>query len=217
VIGPLLGLAGYELLGHRIRPLLVIAVVPAMLSAALVAAVRPVLVVLALFALVNFPDALLLLRLDEIGFPVTALILAYVTYNLVYAAASYPAGLLADRVRPRRVFAIGLAFFALGYLGLGLVHSHLLAWALLGAYGLFAAATDGVGKAWISGLVHGGQQSWAQGLYQGISGLGILIAGVWAGLLWGSGGRVPLLVSGSVAVVLAALLLAGSPCRTPAA
>ena len=40
VIGPLLGLAGYELLGHRIRPLLLIAVVPAVLSVLLVAAVH---------------------------------------------------------------------------------------------------------------------------------------------------------------------------------
>jgi MFS family permease len=39
VVGPLLGLAGYELLSHRIRPLLVIAVVPATLSVLLVLAV----------------------------------------------------------------------------------------------------------------------------------------------------------------------------------
>src|SRR5690242_11402461 len=36
VVGPLLGLAGYELLGHQIAPLLWVAVVPAVLSVALV-------------------------------------------------------------------------------------------------------------------------------------------------------------------------------------
>src|SRR5689334_9361422 len=40
VVGPLLGLAGYELLGHRIPPLLWIAVVPAVCSVALVFLVR---------------------------------------------------------------------------------------------------------------------------------------------------------------------------------
>ena len=40
VVGPLIGLAGYALLDHRIRPLLVIAVIPAVLSALLVAAIR---------------------------------------------------------------------------------------------------------------------------------------------------------------------------------
>ena len=40
VIGPLVGLAAYELLDHQIRPLLVIAVFPAILSVLLVAAKR---------------------------------------------------------------------------------------------------------------------------------------------------------------------------------
>src|SRR4029077_17658274 len=40
VVGPLLGLAGYELLDHQIRPLLWVAVVPAVLSVALVFLVR---------------------------------------------------------------------------------------------------------------------------------------------------------------------------------
>src|SRR3954447_5982177 len=40
VVGPLLGLAGYELLDHKIAPLLWVAVVPAVLSVALVYLVR---------------------------------------------------------------------------------------------------------------------------------------------------------------------------------
>ena len=40
VAGPLIGLAGYELLDHEIPPLLYIAIVPAALSVALVALVR---------------------------------------------------------------------------------------------------------------------------------------------------------------------------------
>ena len=40
VVGPLIGLAGYELLDHQIPPLLYIAIVPAVLSVALVALVR---------------------------------------------------------------------------------------------------------------------------------------------------------------------------------
>ena len=40
VVGPLLGLAGYELLDHQIPPLLYVAIVPAVLSVALVFLVR---------------------------------------------------------------------------------------------------------------------------------------------------------------------------------
>jgi MFS family permease len=159
------------------------------------------------FGLVNFPDALLLLRLNEIGFGVVEVILAYVTYNLVYAAASFPAGMLADRLPRSVVFGFGLVFFAVCYLGLGLTTDPVMAWALIGVYGLFAACTDGVGKAWVSALAGHDRQATAQGVFQGGSGLAILVAGVWAGLLWGEDGQVPLVISGAVGACFAAALL----------
>ena len=100
-----------------------------------------------------------------------------------------------------------MMFFAIGYVGLGLTHDHVTAWLLIGVYGLFTACTDGVGKAWISSLVGADRQSTAQGIFQGGSGLAILVAGLWAGLLWGTDGRLPLLVSGTVAACFAAVLL----------
>jgi MFS family permease len=159
------------------------------------------------FGLVNFPDALLLLRLHEIGFGVVGVILAYVTYNLVYALFSLPAGVLSDKLPRYAVFGVGLVFFAIGYVGLGLTTDHTVAWVLIGVYGLFAACTDGVGKAWASSLAGADRQSTAQGVFQGFSGLAILIAGVWAGLLWGADGRLPLLISGVVGACFAAALL----------
>ena len=233
VVGPLLGLAGYQLLDHRIAPLLWVAVVPGFLSVALVFLVRErrrvvaraarppvfsrvgelprrywrVTAVLVAFGLVNFPDALLLLRLNEIGFSVVEVILAYVGYNTVYALASYPAGLLADRIGRPGVFAVGLVFFAIGYTGLGLTAEPVAAWLLIGVYGLFTGCTDGVGKAWISSLVGPDLQASGQGLFQGLSGFAVLAAGLWAGLLWGADGRLPLLASGVAGGVFAAGLI----------
>lgn len=233
VVGPLLGLAGYELLDHRIAPLLWVAVIPAVLSVVVVLAVRDtrrapgaeregvfsrvrdlpghywrVTAVLVAFAVVNFPDALLLLRLNEIGFSVVEVILAYVGYNVVYAVSSYPAGALADRIPRPAVFGIGLVFFAVGYIGLGLTTDTVAAWLLIGAYGLFTGCTDGVGKAWISSLVGGDLQSSAQGVFQGANGFAVLAAGLWAGLLWGEDGSLPLVISGVVGAVLAVVMIA---------
>ena len=233
VVGPLLGLAGYELLDHRIPPLLYIAIVPAVLSVLLVALVRenrrvgprperqPVLAglrdlprrywrvtaVVVGFGVVNFPDALLLLRLNEIGFGVVGVILAYVGYNLVYAVGSFPAGVLADRLPRPAVFGFGLVFFAVGYIGLGLTTNTVAACVLIAMYGLFTAFTDGVGKAWVSSLVGADRQASAQGVFQGASGLAVLAAGLWAGLLWGADGRSPLLISGVVGGLFAIALL----------
>lgn len=231
VIGPLLGLAGYELFHHRIAPVLYLAVIPGVLSVLLVFWVRErararesrppvfagmrqlparywrVTTVLVAFALVNFPDALLLLRLNEIGFGVAGVVLAYVGYNAVYALASYPAGALADKLTPPTVFAIGLVFFAVGYVGLGVTTNTAAAWGLIAVYGLFTACYDGVGKAWISTLVPDGLQSSAQGVFQGLSGFAVLAAGLWAGFSWGTAGQVPLLVSGGVGAAFAVGLL----------
>lgn len=233
VVGPLLGLVGYQLLDQQIAPLLWVAVVPAVLSVALVFLVRErvplpnkatrravfsrvkdlprsywrVTAVVVAFGLVNFPDALLLLRLNEIGFSVTEVILAYVGYNAVYAVASYPAGLLADRVGKPLVFGIGLVFFAIGYTGLGMTADALSAWLLIGVYGLFTGCTDGVGKAWVSSLVADDVQGSAQGVFQGLSGFAVLAAGLWAGFLWGADGRLPLLISGVAGGVVAVVVL----------
>jgi MFS family permease len=241
VIGPLIALVGYELLDHRLQPLLWLAVVPAVLSAALVFVLRepPSLVdpvettpaadavvstsstdvpglgrdfwrvvgILGLFSLVNFPDALLLLRLHDIGFSVAEVILAYVGYNLVYAGLSYPAGAVADRLSPQKVVAVGLLVFAVVYAGLGLTTGHLTSWLLMAGYGAYTGLTDGVGKAWVSGLLPAQSQGTGQGIFQGILGAGVLVAGLWAGLAWGGDGHVPLVLAGSLAGLVGVFLL----------
>jgi len=236
VIGPLLGLAGYQLLSNRndLRPLFLIALVPAALSVLLVAAVRagsaakpvPAMTVeprrslppvfwrtvglLVTFSVLNFPDALLLLRAHQLGLDLAGVVLAYALYNAVYALASFPAGWLSDRLSPQRVFVIGLGFFAVGYLGLGLATTSAWVWLILPLYGGFNACTDGVGKAWISGLVGDDRQGSAQGMYQGLIGAAVLVAGIWAGLAWGGDGRLPLFISGIGAVCIAIAVMATS-------
>jgi len=236
VVGPLIGLGLYTALDHHIRPLLFIAIIPAVASVALVAAVRDrppsppptiagrraapprtavalphevrrVIVLLTVFGLFNFPDALLLLRAKSIGLSVSGVIAAYITYNLSYALLSYPAGALADRVRPPVVYAAGLGCFAAAYLGLGLTSSTAWIWPLFLIYGGYTACTDGVGKAWISRLAPDNSQGRAQGVYQGATGGAVLVAGLWAGLAWHGTGRLPLILSGSVATAVAATLL----------
>jgi MFS family permease len=108
------------------------------------------------------------------------------------------------------VFGVGLVFFAVGYLGLGITTNVAAAWGLIVVYGLFTACYDGVGKAWISSIVGADLQSSAQGLFQGLTGFAVLAAGLWAGFLWGADGRLPLLVSGAVGAVFAVVLLGGA-------
>jgi len=161
-------------------------------------------------ALVNFSDALLLLRLVQLGYSTTQMVLGYVLFNTVYTLASYPAGVLTDRWPRPVVYGVGLLAFAVGYIGLGTAHHGPMVFVCIGIYGLFPAFTDGVGKAWISTIVPRRHMGRAQGTYQALSSGAILVAGVWAGVTWRAGagkGTVPLVVAGVVGLVGAIGLL----------
>lgn len=169
-------------------------------------AYRTVVAVLVVIALVNFSDALVLLRVLELGFSTTEVVFAYVLFNTVYTLGAFPAGILTDRWPRPLVYAIGLVAFAVGYLGLAVGSSAVMVYASIAVYGLFPAFTDGVGKAWISTLVPAGLRGHAQGVFQGLQSGAVLLAGLWAGLLWHAGagrGVVPLAVSGIAAGVAA--------------
>jgi MFS family permease len=166
-----------------------------------------VVVVLGIIALVNFPDALVLLRVSELGFTAAGVVAGYVLYNLAYTVVSFPAGALADRWPRSRVYALGLTCFAVGYTGLGVVGGGWVVLLLLVVYGGFNGFTDGVGKAWVSGLVPPDVRGRAQGVFQGVSGGAVLLAGLWAGLLWDVGpgdGQLPLVLSGVIGGLAAA-------------
>jgi MFS family permease len=99
---------------------------------------------------------------------------------------------------------VGLLAFGLAYLGLGQVSGGWQVYALMALYGLFPAFTDGVGKAWVSSLVPAQHLGRALGVYQGLNNGAVLLAGLWAGLLWGVGagsGVVPLTLAGCVGVM----------------
>lgn len=140
------------------------------------------------FAIGNSSDAFLILRARELfssaGNAMATVILAYVLYNLTYALGSYPAGVLADRIGPRRVFAGGLVLFALVYVGFALNRDPRLVWALFAIYGFYTALTDGVGKAYASQLIPSEQRAAGLGALNMTTGMANLAASVAAGLLW---------------------------------
>ena len=161
-------------------------------------------------SLVNFSDTLLLLRVSDLGFSTTEVVLGYVLFNTVYTLGAYPAGALTDRWPRPYVYAVGLVAFATGYLGLGLADGGPAVFVLLAAYGLFPAFTDGVGKAWVSSLVPVEHRGRAQGVFQGLTSAAVLVAGLWGGLLWNVGpgeGVVPLLLAGSAGLAASVALV----------
>jgi len=145
---------------------------------------RQLVVALTLFGLVNSSDVFLILKAKQVGFSDSTAIGGYVFYNGVYALAAYPAGDLADRFGKRRVILHGLALYAVVYAGFALLVETWQAWLCFALYGFYAAATEGVSKAWIADLVPPEQRGAAIGLQTMLTSFSVFVASGLAGLLW---------------------------------
>lgn len=145
---------------------------------------KRVLTGLLLFTLFNSSDVFLLLMLKYRGFSDGAMIGAYIFYNLVYALFAYPAGKLADKIGLKQMFITGLFIFAITYFGVALTEDKNMLYLMFFLYGIYAACTEGVSKAWISNVCKKEDVATAIGTYEGLRSVATVIASSVAGLIW---------------------------------
>ncbi len=162
---------------------------------------------LLLFALINSSDMFLILRIKAVGFSDTAAIGVYIFYNLVYALFSYPLGHLGDRIGFKKVFVTGLLLFAGVYVGMAFNSNIYLLFALFFLYGIYAAATDGISKAWISNITDKKDTGTAIGAYAGFQSICSLAASTLAGLVWFQFGSLVLFFATGIITVLIAVYM----------
>ena len=136
------------------------------------------------FALFNSSDMLLLLKVKQSGMADTHVIGLYIFYNLIYALAAFPIGMIADKFSLKTVFTTGLVLFAAVYTGMALTSNLYIYLVLFFLYGLYAAATEGIAKAWISNITDPKDTATAIGTFSGFQSLAAMIASSLAGLLW---------------------------------
>jgi MFS family permease len=168
---------------------------------------RRLLVGLLFFALFNSSDVFLLLKIKDTGISDTGTIGAYIFYNIIYAAAAFPLGLLADRIGLKSIFISGLLVFAVVYAGMGFSHSLYGFFALFLLYGIYAAATEGIAKAWISNISDRQDTATAIGTYTAFQSICTLLASSLTGLLWMQLGAGYTFMIIAAATVIAALYL----------
>lgn len=158
---------------------------------------------LLLFALFNSSDVFLLLRMKESGLTDTAVIGVYIFYNLVFALLAYPIGILADKLGLKKIFITGLFIFSLVYIGFAFNNNLIVFLFLFFLYGVYAAATEGISKAWISNITDKAETATAIGTYSGFQSIAALIASSLCGLLWYNfGAMFTFLVTAFVTIVV---------------
>lgn len=138
---------------------------------------------LLIFALANSSDMFILLRASQVGLSPWAVVLAYAVFNLTYAVASYPAGVLSDRIGRWPVIGAGWALYAVAYAGFAITGAGGIA-PLFALYGVYMALTDGVGKALIADQAPRNRRGTAIGLFYMSAGFATMAGNVLAGLLW---------------------------------
>ena len=123
-------------------------------------------------------EAFLILRAREVGIAVALVPILYFVYSLTLAILATPLGVVADRVGKRNTFAAGLLVFSVAYFGFAFADSARMVWFLFIIYGLYAALTEGVGRAIVAALVPSEIRSTAFGIYNASVGLALLPASV---------------------------------------
>ncbi len=146
----------------------------------------------ACFEVGNVAATLLILRASDLLAPAhgttraTQLALAlYTAYNLAATLASVPAGRLGDRRGPVGVFGLGVALFALAYLGFALTGPTVLAlapWFI--AAGIAIGAVETAEHAAVAAFAPQELRGSAFGLLAAVQSFGNLAASAIAGLLW---------------------------------
>lgn len=162
---------------------------------------------LLLFALFNSSDYFLLLKMKHAGLKDTFVIGAYVFYNLVYASFAYPMGALADKWGVKNIFMAGLLLFAVVYAGMAINTNLYLFFFLFFLYGIYAAATEGVSKAWISNICDKEDTATAIGTFSAFQSICTMIASSLAGWIWFKYGAAAIFTISAIVTIIACLYI----------
>ena len=150
---------------------------------------------LALLAAIRLPETLLLLRLQDQALPMVAVPLVWALLHVVKSAASYPSGLVVDRLGSVPALALGSLAYAGSVLALGRPLSPGMAIAVFMAHGLAAGVVEPAERVAVA-RVAGGKRGRAFGAYQSMAGIGALVTGLGYGWLYQArGGGVCLMVA----------------------
>ncbi len=226
-LGPLAAIALMWLSADKFRIVFWIAVVPAMLSFALIVFMvkepaRPptpgkpaaklrmadcarlpavfwmVVAIASVLTLARFSEAFLVLKAQNIGVPIAFVPAVMVVMSAVYALTAYPAGAISDRIGRRGVLIAGTATLIVADLVLAFSGSIVFALVGVALWGLHMGLTQGLLSAMVADTAPAELRGTAFGLFNLAGGIAVLVASIGAGALWDSYGPAATFTAGAV-------------------
>jgi MFS family permease len=143
-----------------------------------------ILAAVGLFSLGNSSDLFLILRAQNLGMSAWTAPALGLLFNVVYAALSWPAGKLSDRVPRRWLIVAGYLIYAAVYAGFALLRTPQLVWFLFAIYGVYYSLTEGIMKAWVADLAPDDSRASVFGVFNWVVGVAAFPASFLAGWIW---------------------------------
>ena len=143
-----------------------------------------ILVAVGIFSLGNSSDLFLVLRAQNLGLGAWAAPALGLLFNIIYAALSWPAGKLSDRLPRRWLVVAGYVIYAAVYAGFALLRTPQLVWFLFAIYGTYYSLTEGVIKAWVADLAPPQSRASVFGVLNWVVGVAAFPASFLAGWIW---------------------------------
>jgi len=158
--------------------------------------------------LVRFSEAFLLLRGAELGLADAMVPLILAALSFAFALSSYPAGVLSDRLGRKNVVIWGFGMMIVADLILFIAEAPWVVF--LGAvfWGLHLGLTQGIFSAMVADRVPEDLRGTGFGVFHLVSGTGLFLASLLAGLLWQAFGAQATFLAGAVLALIAVLAFA---------
>jgi MFS family permease len=211
--GPVVALVAMGVLAADIRAVFWIAVIPALVSVAILlafvhepdrraaadaprvplrltdiktlsAAYWAVVTVGGVLTLARFSEAFLVLRASDTGLAITHVPLVLVVMNVAYAASAYPAGVWSDRAGRRVVLLAGVGVLLLSDVILATASNIWVVMSGVALWGLHMGLTQGLLATMVTDTAPPALRGTAFGAFNLVSGGTLLVASMLAGLLW---------------------------------
>lgn len=165
----------------------------------------------AVFTLARFSEAFLVLRAQQSGVPLALIPLVMVVMNLLYSLSAYPFGKLSDGMSHTRLLQWGLMVLIGADVVLAL-SSHWMG-VILGValWGIHMGMTQGLLAAMIAKTAPSDLRGTAFGIFSLVSGVGLLIASVGAGAIWETFGAEYTFYAGAVICLTTLVYLRKTP------
>lgn len=152
----------------------------------------------AVFTLARFSEAFLVLRAQQVGLPLFLAPLVLVAMNIVYSVSAYPFGKLADRYSHAKLLVWGLVVLIAADVVLAMGSNWAVSLCGVALWGLHMGMTQGLLATMVADTAPADLRGTAFGVFNLASGLALLVASTLAGWLWDSFGAAFTFYAGAV-------------------